>query len=189
MAVVMGTNMELGTEQNEFDVNQACGWGAMNNNNMSIDTGAAAQGFAPDNIEGPQQQAYSNEFSFVQSLTGVPVAMPQGNIVGQWLKEQAQHELDQFVQEGLARQAHTRTQSDPAAYPLGSNGQFALVGNVSGGIPFPGQQQMPLRPASDGQISKSAFQFFTSHSHTSPPCRCSDLDLHCVVFAWRMSLI
>lgn len=169
MAVVMGTNMELGTEQDDFDVNQACGWGAMNNNNMSIDTGAAAQGFAPEDLERPQQ-AYSNDISFVPSLSGLPVAMPQGGIVGQWLAhqqqtEQAQDALDQFVQEGLARQAHTRTQSDPSAYTLGSNGQFALVGNVSGGIPFPGQQQMPLRPASDGQISKLAFLFLTSQHH------------------------
>lgn len=154
----MDTTMEMSVEPTDYDVDQAYGWGAMSNmSNMTIDTGAAAQGFAPEVTNGLEepQQAYSNNYSLV-SLTGLAVRMPQALFGGQYPAQQnEQAELEQFIQ-----QAHqARTQSDPATYTLGPNGQFSVAG---GGVPFHGQQQMPFRPASDGQIniSKSAPLFF-----------------------------
>lgn len=123
---------------------------------MTVDTGASAEGFAPDmGVDPFDDMLPDSSFSSLFPATEPDVAMAQ-NPLGHHYYSMSSSVQDWQPQWEL--QQHSRTQSDPGSYISRlNNGQAAFAGGLSAGVPLQDDHRQTIRSASDGQIQGKHF--------------------------------
>lgn len=123
---------------------------------MTVDTGASAEGFAPDmGVDPFDDMLPDSSYSSLFSATEPDVAMAQ-NPLGHHYYSMSSGVQDWQPQWEL--QQHSRTQSDPGSYISRlNNGQAAFAGGLSAGVPLQDDHRQTIRSASDGQIQGKHF--------------------------------
>lgn len=123
---------------------------------MTVDTGASAEGFAPDmGVDPFDDMLPDSSFSSLFPATEPDVAMAQ-NPLGHHYYSMSSSVQDWQPQWEL--QQHSRTQSDPGSYISRlNNGQAAFAGGLSAGVPLQDDHRHTIRSASDGQIQGKHF--------------------------------
>lgn len=123
---------------------------------MTVDTGASAEGFAPDmGVDPFDDMLPDSSFSSLFPATEPDVAMAQ-NPLGHHYYSMSSSVQDWQPQWEL--QQHSRTQSDPGSYISRlNNGQAAFAGGLSAGVSLQDDHRQTIRSASDGQIQGKHF--------------------------------